>query len=516
MLGFDAVIGLASLAIAIPGLVQTFIHAGRYLSNKLQSAQVSPDVVQIQEFILLLDRGIIRVTLENVEDLYCHTEDAALQVALKASAKELWAKMVKLDQEINKLKAAGNTEKQTKKAMEAALDSIKSMKELESRLRAYVQAQVGQSQLPSRLEFRPNQFCFVGDPVSLPHSSATFARGDFNRSTRRGTQPCLVEEKVFPDLRSSQAYERAVDLARILQFFESPGGGLLELAGFQVLSSSPVVENRFRLVFAFPDGRINPRSLRDVLLDPINQPRPPIPRNYRFILPRKLAEAVYQVHQQNLVHKCIRPESILLFEPAPGDIPELKYPKTIGAPYLVDWQHMRRTVDASKHEVYHDDWTMAMYQHPDRQAQPGSVVESKYNIGHDIYSLGVCFLEIGLWDSFVVNNGGELGLSPVLSEAKDRWKYENPAWRSMSDSQIEQKAFISLAGDRLAYEMGEVYSKLVLKCLSCIENGFGNMLKFVDSSSRDWDEQGVLFIQEIRKELAEASTMGIGIYNKIL
>ncbi|RYP29544.1 hypothetical protein DL767_006672 [Monosporascus sp. MG133] len=511
MMGIDTVIGLASLAIAIPGLVETFIHAGRYLSNKLQSAQVSPDVVQIQEFILLLNRGIIRLTLESVEDLYCDTEDAALRATLKASAEQLWAKMIELDREISKLKAARNTEKQTEKAMEAALDSIKSMKELESRLRAYVQVQVGWRQLPSRLEFRPNQFCFVGDPVRLPHSPVTVARGDFNRHSRRGTQPCLVEEKVFPGLRSSQAYERAVDLARILQFVKSSGGGLLELVGFEVLAG-----DRFHLVFSFPDGRVNPRSLRDVLLDPVNQPRPPIPRNYRFILPRKLAEAVYQVHQQNLVHKCIRPESILLFEPAPGDIPELKYPKTIGAPYLVDWQHVRRTVEASKREVYHDDWTMAMYQHPERQAQPGSVAESKYNIGHDIYSLGVCFLEIGLWDSFVVvNNGGGLGLSPVLSEAKDRWKNENPAWTSMTDSQIEQKVFISLAGDRLAYEMGEVYSKLVLKCLSCIGNGFGNTLRFVDSSSRDWDEQGVLFIQEIRKELATASTMGIGIYNRI-
>jgi len=41
-------------------------------------------------------------------------------------------------------------------------------------------------------------------------------------------------------------------------------------------------------------------------------------------------------------------------------------------------------------------------------------------------------------------------------------------------------------------------------------------LKFVDSSSRDWDAQGQLFIQEIRRELAGASIMGSGIYNRIL
>src|SRR6202011_2222090 len=99
-------------------------------------------------------------------------------------------------------------------------------------------------------------------------------------------------------------------------------------------------------------NRANPRSLRNILLDPVNRPTPPIPRNYRFILPRKLAESVNQVHLQNLVHKGIRPESILLFEPASGDSSELKYPKVIGAPFLVDWQHVRKTVDVSKRQGY--------------------------------------------------------------------------------------------------------------------------------------------------------------------
>jgi hypothetical protein len=338
--------------------------------------------------------------------------------------------------------------------------------------------------------------------------------GDFSLHDRQGSGACVIEDKVFAGLSSSHAYERAVDLARILQFSDA-SSGLLELAGFQVLTSSPLTDDRFRYVFSFPKNRMNPRSLRDILLDPVNKPTPPIPRNYRFILPRKLAEAVYHVHKQNLVHKCIRPECILLFEPVPGDSPKIRYPKVIGAPFLVDWEHVRKTVEVSKRLAY-DDWTMAMYQHPERQAPPGSVAESRYNIGHDIYSLGICLLEIGLWESFVVDSEGVPELSPALSDTKAKWKRENGiASQSMTDSQIEQKVFIALAGDRLAYEMGEAYSKLAIKCLTCIENGFGNVLKFVDSASRDWDEQGDLFIQEIRRELAEASMMGSGIYNRI-
>ncbi|KAM0192759.1 hypothetical protein ACHAPQ_008629 [Fusarium lateritium] len=501
-----------SLAIAIPGLVQTFIHASRYLSKKIKSLQNASEINRIHDFLLTLDHGTIRLTLENIEDLCCDTNDETERAHIKSSAQYMLDKLKDLNKEIEKLIDIDESEKQDekrkKKAREAALAIVDSVENIASKLQGYVQAHLGQRQLKlrSRLEFRPNQFCCIGQPARLPHSPTAMVEGDFGGQV---SGLCILEEKVYPDLDPGQAYDCAKDLARTLQTVKSSGEGLLELAGFQVMSSpSRQAKDRFRFVFHYPEKHMNGRSLRDILLDPINQPRPPIPRNYRFILPKKLAETVYQVHRQNLVHKCIRPESILLFERAPGNTPELKYPKKIGAPYLVDWQHLRKTVEASKRDVSGHDWTMAMYQHPERQAPPGSVAEYKYNIGHDIYSLGVCFLEIGLWDSFVTHNeNGQPDLSQLLANAKAQWKCENPGWQHMRDSQIEQQAFITLAKGLLAYEMGRSYSNLVVKCLLCIENGFGNILKFVDSGSTDWDEQGVLFIQEIRKELETASNM---------
>lgn len=62
------------------------------------------------------------------------------------------------------------------------------------------------------------------------------------------------------------------------------------------------------------------------------------------------------------MHKCIRPELILLFERAPVNTPELNYPRQIGTTYLVDWQHLRKTVGVSKRDVSGRDCTMAMYQ----------------------------------------------------------------------------------------------------------------------------------------------------------
>jgi hypothetical protein len=510
----DDIIGLVGIAIAVPGLVQTFIHASRWLSKRLDEISPSPEKTKIQDFLIFLDRGTMRTTLETVEDLCVDTSDVGLRNDLQASAKKLWAYMVELDQQVRKIKSVVGSEKQTKHAREKALAVIENMRNLEFRLRQQVQAHLAANTLRSRFELRDAQFCLIGNSTRLQFSTASVGRGEFSLQHRQGEGKCLLEYKSFPGLSYKDAYIKAVDLARNVQFFNA-SNGLPELIGFQGTEATPLQDQRFTFVFSFPKDRTKPRSLRDVFLDPVNTPTPPIPRNFRFILPRKLAESIYHVHEQQLVHKCLRPESILLFEPSPGDSPELKYPKTLGSPILADWQYARTTAQVSKREAY-DDWTLAMYQHPERQALPGEVAESKYNIGHDIYSLGVCLLEIGLWDSFIIYDNNVPKPSHLLSKVKAKWKEENShISQDLTESQIEQKIYIALAGDRLAYEMGEAYSKLVIKCLTCIEQGFGNVLMFVDSESRDWYGQGVLFIQEIRKRLVDASTMGSGIYNTI-
>ncbi|KAK3298647.1 uncharacterized protein B0H64DRAFT_385743 [Chaetomium fimeti] len=52
-----------------------------------------------------------------------------------------------------------------------------------------------------------------------------------------------------------------------------------------------------------------------------------------------------------------------------------------------------------------DDWHLKVYRHPQQQVkqegQPASQADDCYNFGHDIYALGVCLLEIGLWRPLV-------------------------------------------------------------------------------------------------------------------
>ena len=53
--------------------------------------------------------------------------------------------------------------------------------------------------------------------------------------------------------------------------------------------------------------------------------------------------------------------------------------------------------------------------HPDRHLED---IEQKYSMYYDIYSLGVCMIEILLWKSLVVKlKSGEIGPSPLLEYA---------------------------------------------------------------------------------------------------
>ena len=104
-----------------------------------------------------------------------------------------------------------------------------------------------------------------------------------------------------------------------------------------------------------------------------------------------MARGVLAVHSADFVHKSIRPETVLVFR---GHRDE-----NIKA-YLVGFE---RTRPATAHTVLMSDriWDHNLYRHPRRQGLRPSI---PYIMQHDIYSFGVCLLEIGIWDSLVMSS----------------------------------------------------------------------------------------------------------------
>lgn len=102
------------------------------------------------------------------------------------------------------------------------------------------------------------------------------------------------------------------------------------------------------------------------------------PLNERVQLVVSLARSVVFLHASRIVYKNISPENIIILHPGAG---------VLGTTLLVGLNGQICSMISGK-GIYiatpHD----------------GVFTKKIYNMGHDIYSIGVCFLEIGLWSSF--------------------------------------------------------------------------------------------------------------------
>jgi hypothetical protein len=166
-----------------------------------------------------------------------------------------------------------------------------------------------------------------------------------------------------------------------------------------------------------------------------------------------------------LVHKNIQPETVLVFDD--GRSP-------LGWFALVGFRTVRM---ADGKTLWHGDaaWDRTLYRHPDRQ---GMLPDTDYTIQHDIYSLGVCLLEIGLWRSLVAYDDPDGSPSLAITTAS----FPDIGNRDLKD------VLVTLATNVLPQRIGNKFAQVVVNCLTCM-----------DESNRDFggkegfqDEDGVL------------------------
>ncbi|KAF5974858.1 het-s domain-containing protein [Fusarium coicis] len=183
--------------------------------------------------------------------------------------------------------------------------------------------------------------------------------------------------------RDTVALRDARELASRLRYSNPSTFGTLKCKGVVQLTREPSL----KFVFGVPDGYSKIHSCRDLLLSgPANS------LTTRLNIARQLVTAVYYVHLYEFVHKNITPETILTLE----------YPNEEHAQMLVCLVGFQffRYADAPTNTSKAEKRGL-VYQHPTRIG----VKTVKFVMQHDIYSLGVCLLEIGLWKSIVKYDG---------------------------------------------------------------------------------------------------------------
>jgi hypothetical protein len=151
-----------------------------------------------------------------------------------------------------------------------------------------------------------------------------------------------------------------------------------------------------------------------------------------------------------------------------------------------------------------NEWDRNLYRHPSRE---GLFAQEDYIMQHDVYSLGVCLLELGLWESFVCYEkevgdatGEKKRLSTGLGLSLDSFQFQTE--ESILSPKVKAH-LVDLARRRLPSRMGDKYTSVVITCLTCLDPGnedFGD-----DEEMRDDDGVlvGVRFIEKVLLKLDE-------------
>ena len=305
-----------------------------------------------------------------------------------------------------------------------------------------------------------------------------------------GNQEVIID-LIRPDVRvrPESIIQGIRDLARVLASVDTVTFGLMSCLGVvkvfagQDGESDPVLFG-FDLVFLNPLPCRTPRSLRCILLSDVAR----VPLNDWFDLARQLARSVFFIHTAKFVHKNIRPETILCFQGGRS---------SLGKPFLVGFEKFRLDQGAT-HQFGDDAWERNLYRHPQRQ---GLHPEESYVMQHDIYSLGVVLLEIGLRTSFV-DFRNDQKYSPSESCATSLLE---PSVQGSTGDEIEttpcntfgiKENLIQLAESELPSTMGFKFTQVVISCLTCLDNDneyFGD----IELQDKDGILVGVRYIEKV-------------------
>jgi hypothetical protein len=131
---------------------------------------------------------------------------------------------------------------------------------------------------------------------------------------------------------------------------------------------------------------------------------------------------------------------------------------------------------------------------------------------HDIYSLGVVLLELGLWHSFI-NPTSSSSFHSTLPNSHSKDPTMLPFMLPVASEKDTRKratqvknSLVTLATEQLPSRMGTKYTEVVLLCLQCMDRavGFGS-----EDEGEFYDEDGIVvgvrYIEKILLKMQEIS-----------
>ena len=160
----------------------------------------------------------------------------------------------------------------------------------------------------------------------------------------------------------------------------------------------------------------------------------------RIQLAEAIATTLLNLHSVQWVHKSLNPDNVLLFgrRNSDGSI-DFDWSR----PYLVGFDASRSNFGVTDKRSPNLFWENRVYTHPERQSEE----HNRYKKMHDIYSLGVMLLELGMMDCF----------------KHSRYRKNQKEWTNLGKEMLLQK-FVTTAKSMKGV-IGPLYEEIVLTCL---------------------------------------------------
>ncbi|KAL8347967.1 hypothetical protein RB598_001343 [Gaeumannomyces tritici] len=368
--------------------------------------------------------------------------------------------------------------------------------------------------------------------VNIAHSETKLIRRAGGSSKLFAVDAIAFAQNTNP----ARARFDAEALAKKLKHVEY-GGGVLPCHG--LIKRRDAATKRLSsidLVFAIPpqltEHQPRPQTLRSALQAGAMPARTSL--SAVLGVARQLAEAVSFLHTCDFVHKNVRPETVLLFNQELDPAGKWR-DSEMGSAYLVGFDSFRGAMSHTARKG-DNDWRRDLYRHPSRQ---GLLAHDNYIMQHDVYSLGVCLLELGVGRSFIEYSEakGEQQLrarpSDVLLDvtAVDKEADKDGAVPATNKAMLQQHPglglsassglfsasdaqrggvglkdhLVRLAKARLPARMGDLYTAVVVTCLTCLDRDNGDFGDEEDICDEDGILIGVRFIERVLLRLNNIS-----------
>ncbi|KAI0893314.1 hypothetical protein F4806DRAFT_505008 [Annulohypoxylon nitens] len=253
----------------------------------------------------------------------------------------------------------------------------------------------------------PNEdLSLVGSPseiIKLKSSHDKYVtKGSYRYSNRNQSKPSQMKALV-EKITYEAGPKNEVPSASVLQFADSHWN-IPRLKGYRDENSGDKLLREF--IFEDPHPETEPIPLDELYREKTQEPA----LNLRLGLCSQMAIAVLQAHLLGLVHKNIRPQNLLVSckRDGEGNIEQASL-------ILSGWVYSSLIEGMATEETSKSVVPEFIYKHPNCRPQ-GEMTKEDYNIGYDIYSMGVCMLELLTWD-LLIQRGDNDTADPVLSDA---------------------------------------------------------------------------------------------------